>query len=149
MTNIYFVLVRTGIQEYKIWSTSRRLIIFMLLYVQLLLSSCNEDNVLSDQIHEKETHSIENIGVQAYQRVVYNNNDYSYSFIDVLTKALANPYNQIPNGKIIQTNTDALAKSRILEYADNAEFVHSTLVNLDLVSKEYILYNLEGGKLLF
>lgn len=146
MTNIYFVLVRTGIQEYKIWSTSRRLIIFMLLYVQLLLSSCNEDNVLSDQIHEKETHCIENIGVQAYQRVVYNNNDYSYSFIDVLTKALANPYNQIPNGKIIQTNTDALAKSRILEYADNAEFVHSTLVNLDLVSKEYILYNLEGGK---
>lgn len=146
MTNAFFALVRAGHLEHIIWSTSSSLIIFYLLFVQLLLSSCNDDNVLSEQVRDKEAHNIENIGVQAYQQVIYNNNDYSYSCIDVLQTALASPYNQIPNGKVIQTDTDALANSRILEYADNEGFVHGTRVNLDLSSKEYILYNLEGSK---
>ena len=146
MTNAFFALVRAGHLEHRIWSKSSRLIIFLLLFVQLLLSSCNDDNALSEQVRDIETHNIENIGVQAYQQVIYNNNDYSYSCIDVLQTALASPYNQIPNGKVIQTDTDALANSRILEYADNDGFVHGTRINLDLSSKEYILYNFEGSK---
>lgn len=96
-----------------------------------------------------EIFNIENIGVQDYQKVVYNNNDYSYSCISYWTSALPAPYNQIPNGKVILTDTDVLAKNRTLEYADNAGFSNSTVIQLDLSSKEYVLYNLEGEKVYY
>ncbi len=92
---------------------------------------------------------IENIAVQDYQKVVYNNNDYSYSCISYWASALSAPYNQIPNGKVILTDTDVQAKSRTLEYADNAGFSNSTVIQLDLSSKEYVLYNLEGEKVYY
>lgn len=115
-----------------------------LLLFPFFVTACYEEPALWEQ--SEETLNIENIGVQVYQRVVYNDNDYSYSCIDSLTSALASPYNQIPNGKVIQTGTDASAGSRTLEYADNTGFDPSTLVRLDLSSKAYTLYNLEGGK---
>ena len=96
-----------------------------------------------------EIFNIENIGVQDYQKVVYNNNDYSYSCISYWTSALPAPYNQIPNGKVLLTDTDILAKSRTLEYADNAGFSNSTVIQLDLSSKEFALYNLEGEKVYY
>lgn len=97
----------------------------------------------------EEIFNIENIGVQDYQKVIYNNYDYSYSCISYWSSALPAQYNQIPNGKIIFTDTDALAKSRSLEYADNAGFSNSTIIQLDLSSKEYVLYNLEGEKVYY
>lgn len=93
--------------------------------------------------------NIENVGVQDYQKVVYNSNDYSYSRISYWSSVLPAPYNQIPNGKVILTDTDVLAVSRTLEYADNAGFSNSTVIQLDLSSKEYVLYNLEGEKVYY
>lgn len=98
---------------------------------------------------QSEIHNIENIGVQVYNKVVYNSNDYSYSCIGYMSSALGYPFNQIPNGKIIQTDVDATAQSRCLEYADNAGFVRSTKTQLDLSSDEYVIYNLEGGKIYY
>ncbi|MBO4417855.1 MAG: tyrosine-protein phosphatase [Bacteroidales bacterium] len=103
----------------------------------------------SARCQSENPHNIENIGVQVYKQVVYNSNDYSYTCIGYMASALARPYNQIPNGKIIKTDVDASAQSRYLEYADNADYINSNSIQLDLSSEKYVLYNLEGDKIYY
>ena len=90
--------------------------------------------------------NIENKGVVAYHKQVYDNSDYSYSCIDLWRSSLTRPFCEIPNGKVITTTVDYSATSRCLEYADNAEFRNSSIIDLDLTSSSYTLYNLEGNK---
>lgn len=98
--------------------------------------NCQSDNYFN----------IENVGVQVYHKVIYNNFDYSYSCINYLTAALASPYCEIPNGKEIITDIDETATTRSLEYADSPLYINSHVIQLDLYSKKYVLYNLEGNK---
>ena len=91
-------------------------------------------------------HNIENKAVQAYQKVIYNNNDYSYSCVDYLTSSSLGTAFDVPSGEVVYTDIDLSAAYREIVIADNPGFLNSRIISLDLSSDSYTLYNLAGGK---
>lgn len=95
--------------------------------------------------------NIENLEVMAYDAVKYNDADYSYTRMpypngSAMTNHIAFYY---PNAIVIDTPVDANAVSRSLEFADNVAFSNSRVISLDLVTAQYSLTNLEGGKIYY
>lgn len=93
--------------------------------------------------------SVENAGIQSYLAARYNNNDYSYTLLPYAKSAggdggTIGDFYQRPNGVVIDTPVSPLATTRHLEYADNAGYVNSRVVNLELTATKYTIYNIVG-----
>lgn len=93
--------------------------------------------------------NIENIGVQAFMDVRYNDADYSYTKFPYAIAGAGDPGYEHPNGYTIDTPVDNSYVSRSLDIADNANFTDASTIALDLVSDTYTIVNLEGHKLYY
>lgn len=93
--------------------------------------------------------NLESTGVQLYEKVKYNNNDYSYTKFEYVWRASDRPNYQLPNPVVLNTLTDSNAASRAIQIADNATFVTPLTITLDLVSDNVTIYNLEPNKMYY